>query len=59
MPDKARERRYLEAFRGCVDGFPLGEPVESERPDFLIGWSPARIGIEFTEYHHPPDLLPN
>lgn len=54
MPDKARERRYLEAFRGCVDDFPLGEPVESERPDFLIGWSPARIGIEFTEYHHPP-----
>jgi hypothetical protein len=54
MPDKNRERRYLTALRHCVDDLPLGEAAESERPDFLMGSSPTRIGIEFTEYHHPP-----
>jgi hypothetical protein len=54
MPDKDRERRYLTALRHCVDGLPPDEAVESERPDFLLGSSLTRIGIEFTEYHHPP-----
>ena len=54
MPDKDRERRYLTALRHCVDDLLLGDAVESERPDFLIGSRPTRTGIEFTEYHHPP-----
>jgi hypothetical protein len=54
MPDKERERRYLGELRKCVAELTPGEAVESESPDFLLGSRPTRIGIEFTEYHHPP-----
>jgi hypothetical protein len=54
MPDKDRERRYLTALRHCLHDLPLGEASESERQDFFLGLRPTRIGIEFTEYHHPP-----
>jgi len=55
MPDKEREHRYLAELRKCVPELPPGEPIDdSEPPDFLLGSRPNRIGIEFTEYHHPP-----
>ncbi len=54
MPDKERERHYLTQLRRCVE-LPSGEPEEPEPPDFLLGLAPQRIGIEMTEYHHPPN----
>lgn len=54
MPDKERERHYLAQLRKCVE-LPSGEPSEAEPPDFILGSAPSRVGIEFTEYHHPPE----
>ena len=48
---KAREWAYLRRFRGKFAGFPEGEVVPSEHPDFLIKAQPRWIGIELTEYH--------
>src|SRR5918997_3241469 len=48
---KATERAYLERFRQNLAGFPEGEVVSSERPDFLIEEQSRRIGIEVIEYH--------
>jgi hypothetical protein len=48
---KARERVYLERFRENFAGFPEGEVVPSERPDFLIKTQSRWIGLELTEYH--------
>jgi hypothetical protein len=50
---KARERAYLERFREIFAGFPEGEIVSFEHPDFLIKVQPRWIGIEVTEYHVP------
>lgn len=54
MPNKERERHYLRQFRHCLD-LPPDPPVESERPDFIVMSPLGRIGVELTEYHHPPD----
>ena len=48
---KARERAYLQRFRQNFAGFPEGEVVPSEHPDFLIKAQPRWIGIELTEYY--------
>ena len=48
---KARERAYLQRFRDNFAGFPEGEVVSSESPDFLVKSQPRWIGIELTEYH--------
>jgi hypothetical protein len=48
---KAMERAYLQRFRENFAGFPEGEVVSSESPDFLIKSQPRWIGIELTEYH--------
>lgn len=53
MPDKERERFYLAQLRRCVE-LPAGEPEVPEPPDFVLGSRPFRVGIEMTEYHHPP-----
>lgn len=54
MPDKKRERYYLSKLKQCIE---LPDAQEdTERPDFLFGDRPNRIGIELTEYHHPPIL---
>jgi hypothetical protein len=50
-PQKATERAYLERFRQKFVGFPDGDVVPSERPDFLIKTQSQRIGIEVIEYH--------
>lgn len=51
MPDKERERYYLRKLKQCVS---LPDAQEdTERPDFLLGYHPNRIGIELTVYHHP------
>lgn len=55
MPDKERERRYFELLRRCVE-LPTDSIREAEPPDFLVGVAPLVIGVELTEYHHPPDL---
>jgi hypothetical protein len=48
---KAREGAHLRRFRDHFAGFPEGEVVSSESPDFLIKAQPRWIGIELTEYH--------
>ena len=48
---KARERAHLQRFRDNFAGFPEGEVVSSESPDFLVKSQPRWIGIELTEYH--------
>ena len=48
---KARERAYLQRFRDNFAGFPEGEVVSSESPDFLVKTQSRWIGIELTEYH--------
>src|ERR687897_1176643 len=48
---KARERAYLQRFRDNFAGFPEGEVVSSESPDFLVKSRPRWIGIELIEYH--------
>ncbi len=52
MPDKKRERYYLQKLKQCIE-LPDSQE-ETEQPDFLLGYHPNRIGIELTEYHHPP-----
>jgi len=52
MPDKERERYYLRRLKQCTELPDVQE--DSERPDFLLGYRPNIIGIELTEYHHPP-----
>lgn len=54
MPDKDRERHYLSKLKQCIE---LPDPQEdTEQPDFLFGDRPNKIGVELTEYHHPPIL---
>ena len=48
---KARERAYLQRFRQNFAGFPEGEVVPSEHPDFLIKTQSRWVGIELTEYY--------
>jgi hypothetical protein len=60
MPNKERERFYLERLRACSIGLPDGEARDSESPDFLLDAGPT-LGVEFTEFHLPagPDERPH
>jgi hypothetical protein len=53
MPSEIRERHYLAQLRSCLP-LPSGRAEKQEPPDFLLGDPPRRVGIELTEYHHPP-----
>lgn len=53
MPDKARERWYLDRFASTCKDFPAGQLIESEKPDFLIESHEERVGIELTRYYVP------
>ena len=52
MPNKGRERFYLQQLRSCSIGLPDGETRDSESPDFLI-FANETLGVEFTEFHLP------
>jgi hypothetical protein len=52
MPNKERERFYLQQLRACSIGLPDGETRDSESPDFLI-FAETTLGVEFTEFHLP------
>jgi hypothetical protein len=52
MPNKERERFYLERLRSCSIGLPDGETQDWESPDFLI-FANETLGVEFTEFHLP------
>lgn len=54
MPNKQSERYYLDLLRRAVADMPGGEPAECEQPDFLLGESPRRLGVELTMFHLPP-----
>ncbi len=54
MPDKRRERFYLNMLRRAVPEIPSLEPTEPEPPDFLFATTQGRLGIEFTTFHLPP-----
>lgn len=54
MPDKIRERFYLDRLRGALADVPSGEPSEPEPPDFLFVTNGHRLGIEMTTFHLPP-----
>jgi hypothetical protein len=53
MPDKNRERYYLEALRDALPEIPKGKPLEAETPDFLVQSETGVIGIELTVFHLP------
>jgi hypothetical protein len=48
---KELERWQLERFKKTCPSFPQGEIIESERPDFLIENSAAKVGIELTQLY--------
>src|ERR1043166_7475346 len=52
MPNKERERFYIQQLRSCSIGLPDGETRDSESPDFLI-FANETLGVEFTEFHLP------
>lgn len=54
MPDKRRERFYLEALQRALRDAPLGSPLEPEPPDFVFVNLGHRLGIELTTFHLPP-----
>jgi hypothetical protein len=54
MPDKQRERFYLEALRRSLQEIPPGSPLEPEPPDFVLFIDRHRLGIELTTFHLPP-----
>ena len=54
MPDKGRERFYLEMLRRTVHDVPASDPTEPEPPDFLFSTSDGSLGIDFTLFHLPP-----
>lgn len=54
MPDKQRERWYLEQLRQTVDDFPEGAIDLGESPDVIVSSSSKRVGIEITAFHLPP-----
>ena len=55
MPDKARERFYIEALRQAVKDLPSGIPLEPEPPDFVFVQDGHRLGVELTTFHLAPD----
>jgi hypothetical protein len=52
MPNKERERFYLERLRACSIGLPDSDARDSESPDFLLDADPT-LGVEFTEFYLP------
>src|SRR4051812_35325274 len=54
MPDKERERFYLEMLRRAIPEIPAVVPTEPEPPDFLFETGRGTLGIEFTAFHLPP-----
>jgi len=54
MPDKPRERWYLEALRQARPELPPGPPEEMEPPDFVFADGGRRVGVELTVFHLPP-----
>jgi hypothetical protein len=54
MPDKRRERAYVERFLRGIDGELMGSIIEGEAPDFVIASDTGLIGIEFTTFHVAP-----
>jgi hypothetical protein len=54
MPDKERERFYLEMLRRAIPEVPGVDPTEPEPPDFLFATAQGTLGIEFTTFHLPP-----
>jgi hypothetical protein len=55
LPDKIRERFYLDALRRAGVDLPSGEPSVGESPDFLFVTNGHRLGIEVTAFHLPPE----
>jgi hypothetical protein len=57
LPNKTRERAYLEALCKAVPELSTGEVKDDrESPDFLLVRDGHRLGIEFTAFHLPPAL---
>jgi hypothetical protein len=54
MPDKARERWYVERLQTALPDFPLGDIHSSETPDFTVDTQRGLLGIEVTVLHLPP-----
>ncbi|MDD4963837.1 MAG: hypothetical protein PHI11_07970 [Gallionella sp.] len=54
MPDKKKERWYLEQLKASWGDFPSGEVQETERPDFLIKNHLRTHGFEITEFVKSP-----
>src|SRR5688572_19912402 len=54
MPDKRRERHYLDLLRRAEPQIPRGPALEPEPPDFLLEGAGQRLGIELTSFHLPP-----
>ncbi len=52
---KQREKELLDDFRALYADFPIGAPVESEEPDFLVQISGQVLGIELLEFHKKED----
>lgn len=55
MPDKKRERFYLEALRRVLSDVPSGSALEPEPPDFVFVTEGNRLGIELTTFYLPPN----
>jgi len=55
MGDKRRERFQLEMLRRAMPEVPRTDPTEAEPPDFLFATAESTLGIEFTEFHLPPE----
>ena len=55
MGDKRRERFQLEMLRRALPNVPCTDPTEHEAPDFLFDTPEGNLGIEFTEFHLPPE----
>jgi hypothetical protein len=53
VPDKNRERYYLDAFRTAIPEVPKGDAVEPEPPDFVLKSERGTLGIELTVFHLP------
>src|SRR6476659_4219645 len=54
MPDKRRERFYLEALQLALLDAPSGPALEPEPPDFVFVADRHRLGIELTTFYLPP-----
>jgi hypothetical protein len=55
IENKARERRFVELFKGAYESFPAGTILDDEnqeRPDIVVVTSKGKIGIEITALHN-------